>query len=179
MNGYHKSAVPKNPIKKVKYDTVHKEFREQTILLSDEIWVKKAAEQLGVVYSTLVDWWKKRNTMRKKKQDVSSEPLTEREKQLMKEIAELKEANEILKDAMSFFRKRPEKIWACSRFEYIFQFKQKNFESQLKKDYSVKKLCKVLTVSKTGFYKWKRNRNKPKAWQILLQKIYEILDADL
>ena len=37
LNGYHKSAVPKTPIKKVKYDTVHKEFREQTILLSDEI----------------------------------------------------------------------------------------------------------------------------------------------
>ena len=32
-----------------------KEFREQAILLSDEIGVKKAAEQLGVVYSTLVD----------------------------------------------------------------------------------------------------------------------------
>ncbi|MCI6544853.1 MAG: hypothetical protein MSH22_09055 [Spirochaetia bacterium] len=43
--------------------------------------------------------------MRKAKQNVSSGPLTEREKQLMKEIAELKEANEILKDAMSFFVK--------------------------------------------------------------------------
>jgi len=70
------------------------------------------AEQLDVVYSTLVDWRKRRNTMRKEKQNVSSEPLTEREKQLMKEIAELKEANEILKDAneilkdaMSFFVK--------------------------------------------------------------------------
>lgn len=83
-----------------------KKFREQAILLSDEIGVKKkAAEQLGVVYSTLVDWRKRRNTMRKEKQNVSSEPLTEREKQLMKEIAELKEANEILKDAMSFFVK--------------------------------------------------------------------------
>ena len=66
MNVYHKSAVPKTPIK--------------------------------VVYSTLVDWRKIRSTMRKKKQNVSSEPLTEREKQLMKEIAELK-------DAMSFFVK--------------------------------------------------------------------------
>ena len=75
-----------------------KEFREQAILLSDEIGVKKAAEQLGVVYSTSVDWRKRRNTMRKDKQNVSSELLTEREKQLMKEIAELK-------DAMSFFVK--------------------------------------------------------------------------
>ena len=88
-----------------------KEFREQVILLFDEIGVKKAADQLGVVYSTLVDQRKRRNTIRKEKQNVSSEPLTEREKQLMKEIAELKEANEILKDAMSFFvkdrRKQP------------------------------------------------------------------------
>ena len=80
-----------------------KEFREQAILLSDEIGVKKAAEQLGVVYSTLVDWRKRRNSMKKEKAAVSTEPLTEREKEFMKEIAELKEANEILKDAMSFF----------------------------------------------------------------------------
>lgn len=42
-----------------------KEFREQAILLSDEIGVKKAAEQLGVVYSTLLDWRKRRNSMKK------------------------------------------------------------------------------------------------------------------
>ena len=64
-----------------------KEFREQAILLSDEIGVKKAAEQLGVVYSTLVDWRKLRNSMKKEKAAVSTEPLTEREKELMKEIA--------------------------------------------------------------------------------------------
>ena len=44
-----------------------KEFREQAILLSDEIGVKKAAEQLGVVYSTLVDWRKRRKTCRQEK----------------------------------------------------------------------------------------------------------------
>ena len=27
LNGYHKSAVPKTPIKKVKYDTVHKRIQ--------------------------------------------------------------------------------------------------------------------------------------------------------
>ena len=82
-----------------------KAFREQAFLLSDEIGVKKAAEHLGVVYSTLADWRQGKNTMRKEKQSVSSEPLTEREKRLMKEITELKEANEIQKDAMSFFVK--------------------------------------------------------------------------
>jgi transposase InsO family protein len=37
-------------------------------------------------------------------------------------------------------------------------------------------MCKALKVSETGYYKWKRNRNKPKAWQLLLVQIYEILD---
>ena len=81
-----------------------KEFREQAIKLSDEIGVKKAAEQLGIIYSTLADWRKRRTDVNKSdKTSESGEPLTEREKQMMKEIAELKEANEILKDAMSFF----------------------------------------------------------------------------
>ena len=44
-----------------------REFRAQAIKLSDEIGVKKAAKQLGVVYSTLADWRKKRNTMKKRK----------------------------------------------------------------------------------------------------------------
>ena len=144
-----------------------KEFRDQAILLSDEIGVKKSAEQLGVVYSTLVVKKKKHNAKGKTKRIFGAVNRT-------RKAAD--ERNCRTKGCNEFFRKRPEKIEACSKFEYIFQFKQKNFESQLKKDYSVKKFCKVLTVSETGFYKWKRNRNKPKAWQILLQKIYEILD---
>lgn len=37
-------------------------------------------------------------------------------------------------------------------------------------------MCKVLRVSESGYYKWKRTGNKPKAWQLLLVKIHEILD---
>ena len=82
-----------------------KEFREQAVKLSDEIGLKKASEQLGLSYFTLSNWRKNKKEKEKPKYDFSSEPLTEREKQLMKEIAELKEANEILKDAMGFFVK--------------------------------------------------------------------------
>ena len=38
-----------------------KEFREQAVSLADEIGVKKATEQLGVVYSTLADWRRTRS----------------------------------------------------------------------------------------------------------------------
>ena len=40
----------------------------------------------------------------------------------------------------------------------------------------VVKVCKALNVSETGYYKWKRTRNKPRAWQLLLVKIHGILD---
>ena len=40
----------------------------------------------------------------------------------------------------------------------------------------VVKMCKALNVSETGYYKWKRSRNKPRAWQRLLVEIHEILD---
>ena len=85
----------------VKYS---KEFKEQAVLLSDEIGVKKAAEQLGVNYSTLADWRKTRNRKAKEERITSDKsPLNERELALYKEIQELKKANEILKDALGFF----------------------------------------------------------------------------
>ena len=39
-------------------------------------------------------------------------------------------------------------------------------------------LCAVLPVSESGFYKWKRNRGKLKAWQKLLAEMHKILDED-
>ena len=86
-----------------KYD---KEFREEAVRLSDEIGVKKAAAQLGIPYYTLAEWRQKR----KGKASKGTVELTEQEKderiaKLEKENRELKEANEILKDALGFFAK--------------------------------------------------------------------------
>ena len=74
-----------------------KEFKEQALRLSDDIGSKKASEQLGINYGTLTGWRKirKRNSSEKSMKDTS--PLTERERKL------LKEANELLKDALGFF----------------------------------------------------------------------------
>ena len=46
------------------------------------------------------------------------------------------------------------------------------------KKFSVRMMCAVLPVSESGFYKWKRNRKKVKAWQKLLAQMHEILDED-
>ena len=82
--------------------TYSKEFKQQAIKLSDEIGTQKACEQLGLSYFTLGGWRKKENRKRIMDEKTTS-PLTEREKKLMKEIEELREANNILKDAFSFF----------------------------------------------------------------------------
>ena len=77
-----------------------REFREEAISLADEIGPKKAAQQLVINYATLIDWRKKRKTKTEKEKS-TAEPKTVEE--LQKEIAELKKANDILKDALGFF----------------------------------------------------------------------------
>ena len=82
--------------------TYSKEFKQQAIKLSDEIGTQKASEQLGLSYFTLGGWRKKENRKQIMNEKTTA-PLTEREKKLMKEIEELREANNILKDAFYFF----------------------------------------------------------------------------
>ena len=48
-----------------------KEFREEAISLSDEIGPKKAAQQLGINYATIIDWRKKRKKNQQKNQKLS------------------------------------------------------------------------------------------------------------
>ena len=61
----------------VKYS---KEFKEQALVLSDDIGVKKGAEQLGLNYSTLADWRKTRSRKAREERIPSDKtPLNERE----------------------------------------------------------------------------------------------------
>ena len=89
-----------------KYD---KEFKEEAVKLSDEVGVKQAAAQLGIAYYTLSEWRQKRKVYGYHafvgsgiRRDA---PLNENERRLMKENAELRKANGILKDALGFFAK--------------------------------------------------------------------------
>jgi len=75
-----------------------KEFKTEALKLSDEIGVKKTAQQLGLNYYTLADWRKHR-----KANPVPESEAQKRMRELEKENAQLKRANEILKDALGFF----------------------------------------------------------------------------
>lgn len=82
-----------------------KEFKAEALKLSDEIGVKKAAEQLGLHYNTMSDWRKLRKRKQESETSASEAEMLSRNRQLEKENAELKQANEILKDALGFFAK--------------------------------------------------------------------------
>lgn len=89
-----------------KYD---KGFKEEAVKLSDEVGVKQTAAQLGIPYYTLAEWRQKRKAFGDHafvgsgiRRDA---PLSENEREMMKQIRELQKANEILKDALGFFAK--------------------------------------------------------------------------
>ena len=74
-----------------------KEFKEEAMKLSDEIGVRKTAEQLGLKYNTLTDWRKHRKeveTLPRPSEDEQARQIRE----LEQENAELKRANDILRD---------------------------------------------------------------------------------
>ena len=85
-------------------------FKDQAVKLSDDFGLKKAAEQLGIFSKhacvlsrlrvvTLACWRQKKKRMPEGKSFV----ICRHERQRQKKIDELKEENEILKEAMRFF----------------------------------------------------------------------------
>ena len=79
-----------------------KEFKEEALKLSDEIGVKKAAQQLGIAYYTLADWHSIRRNAPPAK-TLSAEAQSIRIRELEREVSEVRTANDILKDALGFF----------------------------------------------------------------------------
>ena len=82
-----------------------REFKEEAIRLSDEIGSKKAAAQLGIPYYTLADWRKQGKRVPRKTEVLTDTEFRQRYRELERENAELREANNILKDALGFFAK--------------------------------------------------------------------------
>ena len=90
--------------------TYDRQFKEEAVRLSNEMGIKKAAEQLGIPYYTLADWRSTRRQHGDKAYVGSGHSYADankspRELQLERENTELRRANEILKDALGFFAK--------------------------------------------------------------------------
>ena len=91
--------------------TYEKSFKEEAVRLSDEIGVKKAAEQLGISYNTLTDWRYKQKRHGSQAyvgsghKRMSRDPKEQEIYELRKENAELRRSNEIVQEALGFFAK--------------------------------------------------------------------------
>ena len=90
--------------------TYEKSFKIEAVKLSEEIGIRKAAEQLGIPYYTLADWRHRHNYLGEERAFVGSghkrakaDPNEQRIYELEKENAELRRTNEILQDALGFF----------------------------------------------------------------------------
>ena len=89
--------------------TYDNNFRIEAVKLSDEVGVKKAAEQLGIPYYTLTTWRSKRKSLGDQAYIGSGHkrlPVDEKDRQILelqKKNAELERANEVLKEALGFF----------------------------------------------------------------------------
>ncbi len=129
-----------------------KEFKEEALKLSDEIGLKKASQQLGIRYYTLSDWRSKRNAAAKaQKYQMSDEKLKQRNFEFERENDELPKANAILKDALVFFRKRPEEVKTSKRHLFVNEYHSK---------YGAKAICRFLKINESGYYRWLRNKDK-------------------
>lgn len=90
-----------------------KGFKEEATKLANEIGAAQAAKDLDIPVDTLYGWVSKSREYREvafvgsgnKRQT----PATAEMAKLMKEIRELKRANEILKSALGFFAERQKK----------------------------------------------------------------------
>ena len=82
-----------------------REFKKEALKLSDEIGVKKAALQLGLQYYTLADWRKDRKYTEKHTVVLTENEARAKICELEREVSGLRQANEILKDALVFLQK--------------------------------------------------------------------------
>lgn len=95
--------------------TYERSFKEEAVKLSDEIGIKKAAQQLGIPYYTLADWRHRQNIHGSQAyvgsghKRMSSDEKDQRIRELEKQNAELQRANEILQEALGFFAKNRKK----------------------------------------------------------------------
>ncbi|MEK5390257.1 MULTISPECIES: IS3 family transposase [Heyndrickxia] len=121
--------------------------------------VAQVAREVGVNENTLHGWMKKYGQQPEIKavQSFSSEGAAL--KALQKEMRDLKEENEILKKGDALLREKP-----SVKYEFI----HKN-----RSQFRVEKMCKVLGVSKSGYFKWlnRPKSNRQKKHEKLAQKI--------
>ncbi|WRO21353.1 IS3 family transposase [Metallumcola ferriviriculae] len=143
-----------------------KNFKEEAVKLVLDLDrpVRKVAQELGIHENTLYKWIRQYKEHKGDAFPGSGNQRTEDEeiKRLKKIIDDLQEENAILKKATGHLRKAPEII-----YEFIYQHRFK---------FRVQKMCRVLEVSRSGYYAWLKRpeSDRKRRDKYLLKKIREI-----
>ncbi|MFC5405767.1 IS3 family transposase [Cohnella soli] len=120
-----------------------KAFKEQVVLriLANESTIVESAKELDVHYTTVRDWvrYYKRDGANAFPGSGNLTPEEDEMRKLRKQLADLKEENEILKKAGGLLREKSEVI----KFKFIYEHR---FEFQ------IAKMCQALNVSRSGYY---------------------------
>lgn len=166
-----------------KYDH---EYKVQAVKLAKEIGGAKAAKELGIPEGTIHTWLK---AVRTGQLDIGegahtpesamslAEELTmlrKRVKDQDKEIRRLKEENEFLEEASAFFRSEPSEVSKTERMKFIAI---KTDDGTIKGKLAF--YCRMLHVSRQGFYKYLSVKDRPWKYQTLADTMLEIHAEDV
>ncbi|WP_155861928.1 IS3 family transposase [Corynebacterium callunae] len=127
--------------------TYSEEFKRDAVALyenSDGASIQTIATDLGVNRATLANWVKKYGTAAPtEKPSPASVNEAERIRKLEREVRKLREERDILRKAAKYFGGRDELV---IRFRFV---------DDAQKNHSVKRLCEVLKLNRSSYYKWK------------------------
>ncbi|MFR9919541.1 IS3 family transposase [Corynebacterium striatum] len=130
------------------------QFKRDAVALyenNEDLSLHAASTELGVNRSSLFSWLQQYGTgkrartkaMRDKAQATTD---SERIRQLEKEVSKLREERDILRKAAKYFAGRDTLV---IRFQFVYDHRT---------EYSVKRMCHVLKLNRSSFYKWVNTR---------------------
>ncbi|QQU78619.1 IS3 family transposase [Corynebacterium striatum] len=130
------------------------QFKRDAVALyenNEDLSLHEASTELGVNRSSLFSWLQQYGTgkrartkaMRDKAQATTD---SERIRQLEKEVSKLREERDILRKAAKYFGRRDTLV---IRFQFVYDHRT---------EYSVKRMCHVLKLNRSSFYKWVNTR---------------------
>ncbi|WP_267965683.1 IS3 family transposase [Priestia flexa] len=117
-------------------------FKKETVkyIAENNKSVAQVAREMDVNENTLYNWIKKYGQEPEVKSVQSFSSAEAEVRALRKEMRDLKEENEILKKGDALLRERP-----SVKYEFIYENRSQ---------FRVEKMCIVLGVSKSGYFKW-------------------------
>ncbi len=120
------------------------EFRNEALKLAERIGVAAAARELSLYESQLYAWRSKINNARSS---------SEREQEMSVEIARLKRQLAEQAEELAILQKGRDILREAPEMKYVFIEKHRA-------EFSVKAICRVLRVARSGWYAWRLRRQQ-------------------